>query len=114
MTSGPAASPPRETFEYCCPSDCAARSVHCSCGASRFRLMPRVMKFDPGLERRVSCPPLKPPRETSYGDVTSDVDTPASRGRLEPPNAMPFSVVLFWSAPSPRTEKPFGSPFCPG
>ena len=33
----------------------------------------------------LSIPPLKLPRETSYGVVTGDVDTLASRGRLEPP-----------------------------
>ena len=36
-----------------------------------------------------------PPRETSYGDVTSDVEIPASRGKFEPPKAIPFSVMLF-------------------
>ena len=87
--------PPSEMFEYCCPSACAARSVHCIDGASRLRLMPRVMKFDPGRVRIVSCPPLNPPRATSYGDVESEVDTPASRGRFDPPKLMPLSVVLF-------------------
>ena len=27
---------------------------------------------------------------------------------------MPLSVVVFWSAPRPSTEKPFGSPSAPG
>ena len=27
---------------------------------------------------------------------------------------MPLSVVEFWSAPSPSTEKPFGAPSAPG
>jgi hypothetical protein len=76
--------------------------------------MPRVTKFEPGRVRIDSCAPLKPPRETSYGVVTSDVEIAASRGRLEPPNSIPLRVMLFWSAPSPSTEKPFGAPSSPG
>ena len=72
------------------------------------------MKFEPGRVRMLNCPPLNPPRDTSYGEVTSELVTAASRGRLLPPNWLPLSVVLFWSAPSPRTEKPDGSPSAPG
>jgi hypothetical protein len=43
----------------------------------------------------LNCPPLNPPRDTSYGVVTSDEDTAASRGMFAPPNCMPLSVVLF-------------------
>ena len=53
------------------------------------------MKFDPGRVRRLNCPPLNPPRDTSYGDVISELNTLASRGNPAPPNCMPFSVVLF-------------------
>ena len=72
------------------------------------------MKFVPGRVRMLNCPPLKPPRETSYGAVTRELETAASRGRFEPPKFAPFRVVLFWSWPSPSTEKPEGSPSAPG
>ena len=39
--------------------------------------------------------PLNPPRLTSYGVVTTEVVTFASRGMLELPNGLPLSVVLF-------------------
>jgi hypothetical protein len=68
----------------------------------------------PGLARRLRRAPLKPPVDTSYGDVTSPVDTLASRGRLAPPNGIPLSVVWFWSGERPSTEKPAGSPSAPG
>ena len=42
------------------------------------------------------------------------LETCASRGRPFPPKFIPFRVMLFWSAPRPRTENPFGSPFSPG
>src|SRR5476649_2561369 len=80
---GPANNPPTEMLLYCWPSDRAARSVHCSCGASTFRLIVRVMKLEPGRPRIWNCAPLNPPRETSYGVVTSDVETLASRGRFD-------------------------------
>ena len=93
--SGPESRPPSDALVYSWPSDRAAASVHCIAGESKLRLFVRLMKFEPGRVRTLSCAPLKPPRETSYGEVTSDVDTEASRGRLEPPNAMPLSVALF-------------------
>ncbi len=68
------------------------------------------MKLVPGRVRNENCPPLNPPRETSYGAVVSELMTDASRGRPAPPNCMPLSVVLFWSAPSPSTENPFAPP----
>jgi hypothetical protein len=80
---------------YCCPSARAAGSVHCSEGASKFRLVLRRMKLLPLPLRTLSCPPLKPPRLTSYGAVTSDVETCASRGSVELPRFAPFSVMLF-------------------
>jgi hypothetical protein len=64
--------------------------------------------------RRLNCAPLKPPRDTSYGEVARELETAASRGRFEPPKFMPLSVVWFWSAPRPSTEKPLGSPSAPG
>src|SRR5687768_15708923 len=76
--------------------------------------MPRVLKLDPDRDRRLICAPLNPPRETSYGEVMTELDTIASRGRLDPPNCIPLSVVLFWSAPSPSTEYPSALPSCPG
>jgi len=54
-----------------------------------------VMKFEPGRVRSENCAPLKPPRETSYGVVTRELETAASRGKPEPPKFMPFKVVLF-------------------
>src|SRR5512138_812533 len=96
---------------YCWPSARAARSVHCIGGASKFRLFVRRMKFDPLPVRSDNCAPLKPPRLTSYGVVTSDETICASRGMLDAPKLAPLSVVLFWSADSPSTEKPAGSPF---
>jgi hypothetical protein len=68
----------------------------------------------PPRDRTLSRPPLKLPRDTSYGLVASDVETFASRGRFEPPNAMPLSVVAFWSGERPSTEKPDGDPSAPG
>jgi hypothetical protein len=53
------------------------------------------MKFDPLPERSMNCAPLNPPRLTSYGVVTSDVDTCASRGMLDAPKLAPLSVALF-------------------
>ena len=44
--------------------------------------MPRVRKFDPEPERMLKLPPLNPPRETSYGEVESELEICASRGRL--------------------------------
>ncbi|HXG71698.1 MAG TPA: hypothetical protein VNJ04_13910 [Gemmatimonadaceae bacterium] len=62
----------------------------------------------------LNCAPLNPPRDTSYGVVASDDETAASRGRFDPPNCMPLSVVLFWSGERPSTENPEGSPSEPG
>jgi hypothetical protein len=73
----------------------------------------RRMKFEPGPVRIMNCAPLNPPRLTSYGVVTTEVVTFASRGMLELPNGLPLSVVLFWSAERPSTEKPAGSPSAP-
>jgi len=70
----------------------------------------RRTKLEPLPLRSMNCAPLKPPRLTSYGVVTSDVDTFASRGMLDAPKLAPLSVALFWSAESPSTEKPAGSP----
>ena len=54
---------------YCCPRERAARSVHWSDGASKFRLLLRRMKFELPKVRSENCAPLKPPRLTSYGVV---------------------------------------------
>src|SRR5688500_4391443 len=107
---GPANPPPNERFVYSCASCRAAGSVHCSDGESRFRLPLRTLKLVPDRERRFIWPPENPPRDTSYGAVTSDDETPASRGMFEPPKSSPLSVVLFWSWVSPSTEYPEGSP----
>ena len=40
----------------------------------------------------------------------SELDTCASRGMLVLPKLEPLSVVVFWSALRPSTEKPAGSP----
>ncbi|MCX5761627.1 MAG: hypothetical protein NTW72_08990 [Gemmatimonadetes bacterium] len=98
----------------CWPSACAALSVHCSHGASTFSELVRMVKLLPVGERMLNCAPLKPPRETSYGAVDSELDTPASRGTSAPPNEPPLSVVAFWSGDSPSTEKPDASPLVPG
>jgi hypothetical protein len=58
--------------------------------------------------------PLKPPVETSHGEVTSPAPMLASRGRLPAAVLRPFIVVWFWSADRPSTEKPAGSPSAPG
>src|SRR5579885_3202202 len=107
-------TPPSETLEYVVPTACAARSVHSRAGVFSTRLVPRVLKLEPDAGRMLKFPPLNPPREPSYGDVVSDVEIAASRGRLFPPNCMPLSVVLFCSAPTPSTEKPSGWPSRPG
>src|SRR3954447_26434172 len=107
---GPARRPPSDTFEYRCPRARAARSVHCNEGASKFTLLLRRMKFELPKVRRENCAPLNPPRLTSYGVVTREDMTCASRGMLEAPKLAPLSVVLFWSAERPSTEKPAGSP----
>src|SRR4051812_5285320 len=96
------------------PSACAARSVHCMDGFVNTKLVPRTLKFDPGRDVILKFPPLNPPRDGSNGDVVSDVDTAASRGRLFVLDCRPFSVVLFWSEPRPRTENASGSPSSPG
>src|SRR5215207_5264753 len=111
---GPDAMPPSDRFVYSVPSARAAGSVHCICGALRTKLRPRLRKLDPELERMLKFPPLKPPREGSYDDVESELDIDASRGRPFAPTCIPLSVTLFWSAPSPRTEKPSGPPSSPG
>ena len=49
------------------------------------------MKFEPERVRTCSCPPEKPPRETSYDDVASDVITLASRGKAASPKLRPLS-----------------------
>ena len=59
------------------------------------RLVPRLRKFEPERDRMLKLPPLKPPRETSNEDVVSELDMPASRGRLLAPDCIPFSVTLF-------------------
>ena len=71
------------------------------------------MKFDPEPAERLNCPPLNPPRLTSYGVVMSDELTCASRGMFELPKLEPLSVVEFWSAERPSTENPAGSPSAP-
>ena len=43
--------------------------------------MPRLRKFEPEPERMLRLPPLKPPRDASNGDVVSDVEIAASRGK---------------------------------
>src|SRR5450830_22706 len=111
---GPDRRPPSETLVYCWPSACAARSVHCSDGASRFSDMVRCRKLFPEGDRMLNCAPLKPPRDTSYGAVASELETPASRGTLAPPKEPPLSVLAFWSGVSPSTEKPDASPLEPG
>ena len=68
------------------------------------------MKFDARPVRMLSSPPLKLPRDTSYGVVTSDVVSSRRAGCSPPPKFMPLSVVAFWSAPRPSTEKPAGLP----
>ncbi len=92
---GPANRPPNDKFVYCWPSAWAVRSVHCTGGASTLNDAPRTEKLDPERVRTLSWAPLNPPRETSYGEVTSDVITDASRGRVLPPNGMPLSIVAF-------------------
>src|SRR5579862_1643963 len=107
---GPMSSPPSETFEYSCPFARAAASVHWSAGASMLRLDVREMKFEPARMRMLRFAPLKPPTDTSYGEVTSDVVSAASRGVSEPLKFIPLRVVEFWSDVRPSTEKPEGSP----
>ena len=111
---GPEVRPPSERFEYSWPSARAAWSVHCICGASMFRLEVRATKLVPERVRRLKLPPLKPPRDTSYGDVTREPLTAASRGKSLPLKFCPLSVVEFWSGESPSTENPDGSPSAPG
>src|SRR5262245_15430416 len=108
--NGPLSAPPSDTFVYCWPRARAVGSVHWSCGASKFRLLERTMKLDARPVRTLNRPPLKFPRETSYGVVTSDVETFASRGRLLPPKFIPLSVVAFCAESRPRTENPFELP----
>ena len=71
------------------------------------------MKFDPDRSRIFWFAPLNPPRETSYGEIVSDIIVCASRGRFDAPEFIPLSVVLFWSGVRPSTENPDGSPFAP-
>jgi hypothetical protein len=68
----------------------------------------------PGRVRTLNRAPLNPPTLTSYGEVTSEDMTPASRGSPEAPKLRPLSVVWFWSAERPSTENPAGSPSAPG
>src|SRR6185369_6515647 len=107
---GPDATPPSETFVYSVPSACAARSLHMSGGALSTMEDPRVRKFEPPPVRMLKLAPLNPPRDTSYGDVESELEIDASRGSPFAPKLTPLSVTLFWSAPSPRTEKPSDAP----
>ena len=92
---GPDTAPPSERLVYCWPSARAVRSVHWSLGESRLRLWLRRMKFDPEPELMLNCPPLNPPRLTSYGVVMSELETCASRGMFELPKFEPLSVVEF-------------------
>ena len=52
---GPETEPPSERLVYCWPSARAARSVHCSDGASKLRLLLRRMKLEPLPLRTLSC-----------------------------------------------------------
>src|SRR5690606_23584993 len=79
----------------------AEGSVHCPVGWSSENENERRTKLVAGEALSESCPPLKPPRETSNVVVENVVVTAASRGTLEPSNSMPFMVTLFWSVPSP-------------
>ena len=71
------------------------------------------MKFPPDRSLVPCWPPLKPPRDTSYGENTTVEIVCASRGSVDAPEFIPFSVELFWSGVSPSTENPEGSPFAP-
>ena len=66
----------RRARGWCTAGRARARrgSVHWSAGASKLRLLLRRMKFEPPPVRTLNCAPLKPPRLTSYGVVTSDDD----------------------------------------
>src|SRR4030081_411699 len=110
---GPATEPPTERLVYCWPSERAAGSVHCRRGASKLSEVLRRMKFEPGPVRMLNCAPLNPPRLTSYGVVTTELETFASRGMLLLPKGEPLRVVAFWSDERPSTEKPAGSPSAP-
>ena len=77
-------------------------------------LFARSVRLLGGRERRASCAPLKPPRDTSYGLTASAASNAASRGKALPSNFMPLSVVSFCSGPSPNTEYPVGAPSAPG
>ena len=72
------------------------------------------MKLPPELALTESCPPLKPPRETSNDVDATRVMTSASRGMSPPPNDRPFNVTRFWSGESPSTEKPGRPPDASG
>src|SRR4028119_43027 len=100
---GPEAVPPSDRLVYSLPSARAAGSVHCTCGEVNCRLIPRVRKLEPDWEPMLKLAPLKPPRDGSMGEVASEVETAASRGRFPAPTCMPLSVTLFWSPPSPST-----------
>src|SRR5688500_1882429 len=107
---GPDMDPPRERFVYSLASACAARSVHCICGAVPVMFTPRERKLEPARLEMLRLPPLKPPRDTSKGEVTRLVDTLASRGSEFESIGRLLSVTLLSSAPSPSTEKPSGCP----
>src|SRR5829696_4696826 len=101
---GPADCPPSESDAYSAPMARPARSVHCTAGALARLLTPRALKLEPDCVRIWNCAPLKPPFETSQGEVASVERVAASRGTSPPPNERPLSVAPFWSPPRPKTE----------
>src|SRR5688572_27057783 len=100
---GPEKTPLSDMLVYSFASACAARSVHCSSGVVVTRFTPRLRKFDPAGVDRFRFPPLKPPRETSNGDVLRLVEIAASRGRELPFVGRPLRVTLLSSASRPST-----------
>src|SRR4051812_22714271 len=107
---GPENRPPTEPRDSARPKACAVRSENCICGVIAVALIVRTMKLVPDEMRALTCAPLKPPREASYGEVEIEAEIPASRGRVPSAIDIPFSVKLLAAASSPKTEKPAAPP----
>ena len=81
----------------------ATKATHQQTRAINQGLVLRTI-YDFGPISRAEVARLSGLTRTTVGDVISELETEASLGRLDPPKFIPLSVVLFWSAPSPRTE----------